>query len=244
MAYPGPCAFHVPDVPARAGFCHAEARERTVLPVSSMLAGPELDEGWERALQLAWDAFCGRTTPVGAVVLNSSAVIVAEGRGRRYEETGPPRQLAGTHIAHAEVNALAQLGADRHYQDHLLLTTLEPCGMCHGAAVQATVGSVAYAGSDPYGGTGDLAFGTPQARQRPLQVSGPLEDERGRLAELLHIVWILQLPAGPHVLAAQQAGLPARTRLAARARTLRLFTDAASSRASLAELRSALHGTI
>ena len=141
-------------------------------------------------------------------MVNSSGVIVAEGRGRRYEETGPPRQLAGTHIAHAEVNALAQLGADRHYQDHLLLTTLEPCGMCHGAAVQATVGSVAYAGSDPYGGTGDLAFGTPQARQRRLQVSGPLEDERGRLAELLHIVWILQLPAGPHVLA-RPAGGPA-----------------------------------
>ena len=78
----------------------------------------------------------------------------------------------------------------------------------------------------------------------PLQVSGPLGDGRGRLAEVLHIVWILQLPAGPHVLAAQQAGLPARTRLAARPRTLRLFTDAASSRASLAELRSALHGTI
>ena len=210
----------------------------------SNAAGGDVDNGWERALELAWDSFCGHTTPVGAVVLNSSGVIVAEGRGRRYEKTGPPRQLAGTHVAHAELNALAQLGADRHYQDHLLLTTLEPCGMCHGAAVQATVGSLAYAGSDPYAGTGDLVFGTPQARHRPLRVTGPLEDERGRLAELLHIVWILRLPAGPHVLAAQQAGLPARTRLAARPRTLRLFTDAASSRTSLAELRSALHGTI
>ena len=210
----------------------------------SNAAGGDVDNGWERALELAWDSFCGHTTPVGAVVLNSSGVIVAEGRGRRYEKTGPPRQLASTPVAHAELNALAQLGADRHYQDHLLLTTLEPCGMCHGAAVPATVGSLAYAGSDPYAGTGDLVFGTPQARHRPLRVTGPLEDERGRLAELLHIVWLLRWPAGPHVLAAQQAALPAQVDLAGRPRTLRLFADAASSRTSLAELRSALRGAI
>jgi tRNA(Arg) A34 adenosine deaminase TadA len=203
-----------------------------------------LEDAWERALELAWDAFCGHTTPVGAVVVDAAGGIVAEGRGRRYEATGPSRQLAGSHVAHAEVNALAQLGADRHYQDHALLTTLEPCGMCHGAAVQAAIGTLGYAGADPYGGTGDLAFGTPQARRRPLRVAGPLPDERGRLAELLHIVWILQWPAGPHVLAAQQAGLPAQVRLAARPETLSLFAEAAASRATLAELRSALRSVI
>lgn len=51
-------------------------------------------------------------------------------------------------------------------------------------------------------------------------------------------------PAGPHVLAAQQAALPAQVDLAGRQRTLRLFADAASSRTSLAELRSALRGAI
>ncbi len=132
--------------------------------MSSNAASGELDNGWERALELAWGSFCAHTTPVGAVVLNSSDVIVAEGRGRRYEKTGPPRQLASTHVAHAELNALAQLGADRHYQDH--------------------------------------------------------------------------------VLAAQQAGLPAQVDLAGRPRTLWLFADAASSRTSLAGLRSALRGAI
>ncbi len=200
--------------------------------------------GWDRALELAWDAFCAQTTPVGAVVVDADGVIVAEGRGRRYEPAGPPGELAGTHIAHAEINTLAHLGAGRHYQDHTLLTTLEPCGMCHGAAVQAAVGSLAYAGSDPYGGTAGLDFGTPQARRRPLRVTGPLPDQRGRLAELLHIVWLVRMPAGPHVLAAQRAGLPVQARLAADPRTLRLFAGAASSRATLAELRSALRGTL
>jgi tRNA(Arg) A34 adenosine deaminase TadA len=208
-----------------------------------VVAAP-LDHAWARALELAWEAFCGRTTPVGAVVVDAAGAIVAEGRGRRYEQAGPPRQLAGTHVAHAEINALAQLAADRHYEDHTLLTTLEPCGMCHGAAVQATVGALSYAGADPYGGTAALHFGTPQARRRSLQVAGPLPDERGRLAELLHIVWLIQYPAGSHVLAAQQVILPAQTTLAARPATLRMFTEAAASQATLADLRTALHGTI
>jgi hypothetical protein len=46
------------------------------------------------------------------------------------------------------------------------------------------------------------------------------------------------------VLAAQQQGLPARTELAGQPRILRLFAEAASSRASLTELRTALRGTL
>jgi len=198
------------------------------------------DHAWERTLDLAWDAFCAGTTPVGAVVIDAAGVIVAEGRGRRYEPAAPPGQLAGTHVAHAELNALAQLGADRHYEDHALLTTLEPCGMCHGAAIQASVGVLAYAGADPYAGTGHLDFGIPQTRNRPLQVTGPLPGERGRLAELLHIVFLVQRPAGPHVLAAQQAALPSQTAQAAAPETLRLVTDLAAAHAPLAALRSAL----
>ena len=48
--------------------------------------------GWERALELAWDAFRGQTTPVGAVVVDAGGAVVAEGRGRRYEKAGPPGQ--------------------------------------------------------------------------------------------------------------------------------------------------------
>ena len=166
------------------------------------LAGPgepgaaALGAAWERALELAWDSFCAGTTPVGAVVVGPSGVIVAQGRGRRYEPSAPPGQLAGSDIAHAEVNALAGLHAGEPRGGHVLLTTLEPCGMCHGAALQAGVGALRYAGADPYGGTATLDFGTPQARRRGLAVHGPLDDGRGRLAELLHILWLLTL-AGP-----------------------------------------------
>jgi tRNA(adenine34) deaminase len=197
------------------------------------------DRAWERALELAWESFGGGTTPVGAVVTDAAGAIVTEGRGRRFETAAPPGQLAWTPVAHAELNALAQLAPDRHYPDYALLTTLEPCLMCHGAAVQSSLGSLAYAGADPYGGSAREAFGTPQARRSRLRVTGPLPGERGRLAELLHITWIMRA-AGPHVLAAQQQALPALTALAARPGTQRLLAEAAAARTPLADLRSAL----
>jgi tRNA(Arg) A34 adenosine deaminase TadA len=208
------------------------------------LVRSNIDSAWQRALELAWDSYCAQTTPVGAVVVDGFGSVVAEGRGRRYERSGPIGQLTGSHIAHAEVNALAQLGASRHYEDHTLITTLEPCGMCHGAAVQASVGSLLYAGADPYGGTGSLVFNTPQARRRRLGVVGPLDDERGRLAALLHIVWLALHPAGAHVLAAQRTGLPDLSRLAELVVTQELITQAAVSGASLTQLRAALRGMI
>jgi tRNA(Arg) A34 adenosine deaminase TadA len=206
------------------------------------MTGPDVDAAWERALELAWESFCAGTTPVGAVVMNGDGAIVAEGRGRRYEATAPPGQLAGSDIAHAEVNALAQLAAGHRHDDHVLLTSLEPCGMCHGAAVQASLGALWFAGADPYGGTASLTFGNPQSERRRLAVLGPLDDDRGRLAELLHILWLTARPAGPHVLAAQRAALPERTSVAERSGIRDLVELAAARQHTLAGLRELLAG--
>ena len=113
--------------------------------------------------------------------------------------------------------------------------------MCHGAAVQASVGSLAYAGADPYAGTGHLDFGIPQTRNRPLRVTGPLPDERGRLAELLHIVFLLQRPAAPHVLAAPADRPPHPIRPSRRPPAPSASSPSlATTRAPLTHLRSAL----
>lgn len=67
-----------------------------------------LDAAWHRALTLAWASFLNGTTPVGAVVIGPDGTMAAEGRGRRYEQLdGTGYQLANSHIAHAEINALA-----------------------------------------------------------------------------------------------------------------------------------------
>lgn len=92
-----------------------------------------------RAAALAWDSFLAGTTPVGAVVVDAAGVVVTEGRGRRYDAPTSGPQLSYCHVAHAELNAVALLPQDRHYEDRTLVTTLEPCCMCLGAALQATI---------------------------------------------------------------------------------------------------------
>jgi tRNA(adenine34) deaminase len=167
-----------------------------------------VQRAWQQALDLAWEAFRAGTTPVGAVVVGADGSVVAAGRGRRYEATAPGGQLANSHIAHAEVNALAQLRSDRHWTDHLLLTTLEPCAMCHGAAVQATVGGIWYAAPDPYAGTGDLRLRTPQSSRRPLRIDGPLLGVHGAFATLLHLVWLIERRGAGHVVAVHERAMP------------------------------------
>lgn len=167
-----------------------------------------LREPWNRAMRLAWEAFRAQTTPVGAVVVDAQGTILAAGRGRRYEATAPTGQLAGTHVAHAEVNVLAQLPSQRHWNDVLLLTTLEPCAMCHGAAIQSTVAGFAFAGRDPYAGTATHRFDTPQARRRDFVIAGPLPGTLGSLAEILHIAFLMRSEAGAHVVAAQRTAMP------------------------------------
>jgi tRNA(adenine34) deaminase len=200
-----------------------------------------LDEAWRRALELAWQSFVAGTTPVGAVVTDSAGEVVAEGRGRRYEQQdGAGRHLAYCHIAHAEINALAQLPPTRHYEDYILLTTLEPCCMCVGAAVQSTITRLHFAGRDPYGGASQLRVETPQARQRPLVITGPLADSRGQLAELLHIRWLLDYGAGRHVLDAQQGGTADVCERAVRPAVATLFAELRRDVAGLDEVMTAV----
>jgi tRNA(Arg) A34 adenosine deaminase TadA len=167
-----------------------------------------LATAWDTALRLAWEGLRAKTTPVGAVIVDDAGAIIAAGRGRRYEGTAPDGQLAGTHIAHAEVNALAQLSSERDWVRTLMLTTLEPCAMCHGAAIQSKVAGFYFAGRDPYGGTSGLRFDTPQTRRRELVIGGPLPGRQGALAEMLHIAFLIGRGTATHVVDAQAAALP------------------------------------
>ena len=200
-----------------------------------------LDEGWRRALELAWQSFVAGTTPVGAVVTDRGGDVVAEGRGRRYEQPdGTHGHLAYCHIAHAEINALAQLPPTRHYEDHILLTTLEPCCMCVGAAVQSTITRMFFAGRDPYAGASRLRVETPQARRRPLVITGPLADPRGQLAELLHVRWLLDYGAAAPVLDAHQRGIADVYERAADPAANRLFAELRRDGAGLDEAMAAV----
>lgn len=100
-----------------------------------------------RALELAWEAFCAGSFPVGAVITDSSGATVAEGRNHMGESDAPPGRMRNTALAHAEMDALAQLPFG-DYHDHVLYTSLEPCLLCRSAATMTGIGTVHYLAAD------------------------------------------------------------------------------------------------
>ncbi len=168
----------------------------------------DLTEPWVSALTLAWESMLAGTTPVGCVVLDGDKQVVTRGRGRRYALDGVQGQLSNSHLAHAELNALAQLGPTRRYEDHVVLTTLEPCVLCVGAAVMATVGRVEYAGADPYAGAAHLKLGNAHTARLMPVIVGPAEGTLGSLGALLHYAFYVERSPGGAVAAAYRESMP------------------------------------
>lgn len=142
-----------------------------------------------RALELAWDAFCSGTVPVGAVVSTADGQLLFEGRSRMYEQVAPAGELANSLLAHAEVNALGRLHPEERHEHLTLTSTLEPCPLCLGAVHMATVGRPVFLGSDPYGGAVGRLASTPHTARVPIAVEGPRPDAIGLLASALHVAF-------------------------------------------------------
>lgn len=81
-----------------------------------------------RALELAWDAYCAGSFPVGAVLTDPDGVIVAEGRNHAGESTAPDGLMRGTVIAHAEMSVLARRLRRLHTLDHARALPAVPGG--------------------------------------------------------------------------------------------------------------------
>lgn len=116
--------------------------------------------------------------PIGAVVA-VNGVIVGSGHNRSILDCDPS--------AHAEIVAMRQ--AARAVGSHrlvgaVLVTTLEPCLMCCGAAVQARVARLVHAADDPKAGALDVLRRETDAgrlNHRVELLQGPLAPEAGEL---------------------------------------------------------------
>ena len=152
-----------------------------------------------RAIALAANGPSNGVNPqVGCVVLNSAGTIIAEGWHR------------GAGTAHAEVDALSQLTPEQA-QGSTFIVTLEPCnhtgrtGPCAQALIEAGVGTVVYAATDP----GHASSGGAQRlRDAGIEVlGGVLEDEVEELLE----EWMLAARLHrPHVTVKWAASLDGR----------------------------------
>lgn len=150
-----------------------------------------LSEPWREVLLLGWEAYDAGTIPVGAVVADDAGTIVSRGRNRIFD--GPHvGQLSGSRLAHAEVNALAQLPVDGTLEHLALYSLLEPCHLCLGAAYSTRVGAVRYAAPDPWGGAADRFLPSEDHLVHPLVVEGPLDHELAASVERMVVAHFLR----------------------------------------------------
>ena len=190
-----------------------------------MLETGLVEDGMRRGLAIARRG--PSTTPnpqVGCVLLDREGRIVAEGWHR------------GAGTPHAEVDALARLSADWRARAGELtaVVTLEPCnhtgrtGPCAAALVDAGVGAVAYALSDP----GDASSGGAETlRAAGVEVSGGvLADE----ARALLGPW-LATQLGAAQLGAAQVGAAQAVAQAARPRVIVKWAQTLDGRAAASD---------
>jgi tRNA(adenine34) deaminase len=152
----------------------------------------ELASPWQACLDLAWEAFGAGSIPIGAVVVDPDRGIVARGRNRQREMVAPPPQLAGTNLAHAEVNALVQL-ARGAYPSYTLYSTLQPCLLCTGAICHTRIGHVRFAAADPvFVGIDRLPELNAHVARRWPRWYGPDENDVSTWSQLLTFVFAVR----------------------------------------------------
>jgi tRNA(adenine34) deaminase len=132
------------------------------------------------ALGEARAALAHHDVPIGAVVARSSDGTIVASRHNERERLGDP-------TAHAEVLALrdaARHAGTSRLDGYVLVSTIEPCPMCAGAALLARVDAIVFGAPDPKAGAlGSLYHlaADPRLAHEPAVVGGIRAEECGAL---------------------------------------------------------------
>jgi tRNA(Arg) A34 adenosine deaminase TadA len=169
-----------------------------------------LDECWQEAFRQAWEALRAGSIAVGACAAMPDGTIVHAARNRVADRDGPPGEVFGSALAHAEVNVLARL-AFRQPRRLALTTTLEPCLQCSAAIRLGPIAGVRFAGADPlWQGCHDFSSLSPReaARSGAVTMTGPCTGEVGLFGTLISRFGPGMVPhVAEELRAAGQAGL-------------------------------------
>lgn len=147
---------------------------------------PHLSQPWQVCLEEAWAAYFAGSLPIGACVVDAEGNILSRGRNRIDEKQVEAPYISDNALAHAELNALLALTADRPTRHKATLyTTTEPCPLCLGAFYMSGVRTLHYAAREPFAGSTNLLGTTPYLSCKPIKIFGPAESELEALVTTL-----------------------------------------------------------
>jgi tRNA(Arg) A34 adenosine deaminase TadA len=204
-----------------------------------------MDFPWPTVMSLAWEAYRAGSLPIGAVVLDGSGTLVGRARSTRHEDIQIPGQLANTRIAHAEVNALAQLPCRGSFQQHVLYTNVEPCCLCMGAALQTGVGVLHFGWRDHYGGAASMTVRNPQLSRRRFTVVEPVDEVVETVTGLLMTChYYYRSPGRGYESVPWREEMPELVNIAAQPSVASVIAEAAASDASIDALADDLRALL
>jgi cytosine/creatinine deaminase len=103
----------------------------------------EIDVFMRAAIDEARAGLAEGGIPIGSVLVRDG-VIVGRGHNRRVQQDNP--------MFHAEIDCLVQAGRVGSYRDTVLYSTLMPCYLCAGSAVQFRIPKVIVGESRTFAG--------------------------------------------------------------------------------------------
>ncbi len=114
-------------------------------------------------MNAAISTYLGGSAPIGAVVVGSDGSTVSTGANNFRDQR----------LAHAEMQALAEIPDALDREKLSLYSTMEPCPMCTGAIRMMQLPKLHFATFDPAAGSTKLFGATAFMRRFNCQVTGP-----------------------------------------------------------------------
>lgn len=160
---------------------HLDAALHIASPLRISLTNDKLENLMRAALDCAREGMARGEVPIGSVLANGQGEIVARGWN----------QLNKTQCktAHAEMQCFADSAGKvaLDARDLILVSTLEPCVMCTGAAMESAVETIVYAlEAPPDSGTARVSCPRSPESQMPRIIGGILRDE----SRTLFVDWL------------------------------------------------------
>ena len=151
---------------------------RVASPGSVHLTNDLLERLMRAALSAAEAGLAAGEAPIGCVIAGGDGEVIASAHNEMNRTQNK--------TAHAEIVAFARAAGrvPLEARDLLLVSTLEPCVMCTGAAMEGAVDTIVYALRAPAdSGSGRVRPPESPESQMPRIVGGPLADESRALFE-------------------------------------------------------------